>query len=172
MVKLAVKPIKKVSKPVGFKTPIKVGYKPTVQPQKKIGINPPKVKMIANPTPKGGVSFTLPVFGGSGGGAYPTNPNNLVPANSANIGQLASNYHKDHPETDVLNPFKVINSFIENINKPDTWFTVVGFLIAIVLILVSLYGIVSSGQKSIINSTFGQNASGLANAIRPKKKGK
>jgi len=187
MVKSLNRPIKKVSNKTGLKIGAKPGKTFTVQPKKigVIAVKPVKVKTPPSYVPSAGykgsgIQFTLPSYGQQQPGLTPNQianamyPGGLNPFNPTSVGQWvgANAAAGTLPEANIGGVFGDVNSFIKNVNNPETWFMVVGFLIAIIIILIALYGIVTSGQKSIIQSTIGQNASGFVNAVRPKKKGK
>lgn len=140
-------------------------------PVRRVGVLPPKRTVVKNYSGVRGepIQFGLPSFGGSGGGAYPTNPNNLVFADSPTVNQAIHNAHEDNPG---LNPLEGVSDLLKNLNDPQTYVLIVGYIVAVFLIAISLYGIVTGAKQQAINSVIGQNTSGLVNTFKPGKKKK
>lgn len=169
MAKLAIKSTKKRVKvpvklnlPSGYSTGTRIGTKP-------IKNTPPKRYNM-----RGGgasINFGLPAFG-QANTPLPGNQTGMIfnPVNPFNSQEVVQ-YNKDHHIGDregLFNPFQAVNDLATKLSDPTTWFQVVGFIVAVLLILVSLYGIVNSGQKSLASSVLGQNTSGFVKAVRGK----
>lgn len=143
----------------------KLGYtsdtvKPKVYKQNFIAL-PQNPVMRQNPT-----GSSTPIL------AYTPNSGNNAYQQQQQIAQNLHQSYLDQKTPDLNDAIGGIGELASKLTDGETWFTIGGFIIGGIIILVALFGIINNAKANVIASTFGQNAKGLVNTVRPKRKAK